>query len=1690
MVLSKIFRSLVPTKFFSLKRRKQHNASFPQQDSLLYRFLLDSPTQLFLRFDSLGKILQANTTFLSFCSFASAEEIVGSLWQDVILSEDHTTLHRVWNQCLSALGTPIPLSVRLRTTTNDLVYTEWEICALEISSNNTLEVYARGVKVLKNSFARDIERSTHLPHADLINLGNTIFWEANPDTLDFIYISTSVEKILGYSVEEWLQEPMFWANHIHPEEREEKIAFCKHASTLAQDHEFEYRFLKADGSVVWIKDIVSVQMVDGKPHLLRGIMTDITEQRQMEQSLKDSERRYRLLTENSFDLIAMHTPEGHYTYLSPVSTEILGYAPEELIGKNPYDNFHPDDIERIRNHSHIPALQGTTPLITYRFLHKNGEYRWLETSSKAIQSETGQVIGLQTVSRDVTDRMTITEQLLTTKQLLDTTNAIAHVGGWEYLIDTEELHWTTEVSHIYHLPTQKSVTLFTVLRYYHPEEITQVVKDFELLLMEGKEYDTERRLIAANGQEKWVRSTAKMEHRAGKPYRIIGTLQDITIEKRHRLRLEERERFICRILATSPDTVFIFDIIAESIVFITHQVQRDIGISAENAQTIRDQFHERIIHPDDIPVNIAHLQRLPHLADGEIDEVVYRMWNKETKQWRWFSFRATPFTRNSKDEVQNVLVISSDITHTKHVEEQLTKAHDQLKSLIAIIPVPINVTRMSDGKLLFNNAAFQKLFALPPNLEEQPPSTTLYKNKDEREHLQALLREHGTVEHYETVLLTTQAEERHVISSLMRIQFDDDEATLSALYDITERVKSELAIKESEERFRAIAEATPMMIWMADAQGKGHYFNQQWLDFVGVSPDEAHGIAMEAYAHPDDLPKIREAWASKALNPTGVSLTFRVRAANGKYRWILDTGKARLLPDGTLLGFIGASVDVHERILAEEAVRANERFVTGLINTMPGGAYIFDLQANKLTYGSPALTTILGYTPEEIQAIGSSFLERCLHPEDIPMIDSHIKNLLHTTLGTVTEFSYRFRHKQGHWIWLFDRKIVMEYDPVIGVASKVLGSVIEITNLKNAELELIQANERLTSLLTTVPFPIAVARISDGALIFYNEPFREFLHLPKDFTDTLPRTSYYARPEERQQILDQIKVSGRVDNIEIEMRTAQGGHKWGLVSAVVLNFQGEKAIFSAFNDITVQKNVQLQLEQNSQELQSIIDSMQDGLILMDTKQKITLANPALQRMFGYNEQELLTMSAFDLMPERFRTRHIQHLQPFIHQPFTQLHVDTARGLRADGTEFPIESSFASFKYGEQTMLLGILRDVTDIKQKEQHIAESEANLRAIMESSIQSFCLIDTHLTIKEINHLAVELGQIFLGKTLCVGDSLLDYISPEHKETFHNTAQRVLQGDVYSQEQQIPHTKGEMQWYDVMFVPTYNKQDEIVGITIAGIDISERKMALRVLEEMNEQLEERVEKRTQELVALNLEKDEFLGIAAHDLKNPLSGIFASAQLLDRHFPQEPKIQQLVKIIMEASTRMTDIITNLLDINRIETGTVRVNIHLIRPEILNSLVEGYHNRALEKGIILHYQPLEDKRIGIMADAQALHQIVDNLISNAVKYSPHWKNIWVRVLAATTAENASVVRIEVQDEGPGISAEDKKKLFGKFARLTAQPTGGENSTGLGLSIVKKLVEIQHGRVWCESESGKGATFIVEFLSATIPEANML
>ena len=226
-----------------------------------------------------------------------------------------------------------------------------------------------------------------------------------------------------------------------------------------------------------------------------------------------------------------------------------------------------------------------------------------------------------------------------------------------------------------------------------------------------------------------------------------------------------------------------------------------------------------------------------------------------------------------------------------------------------------------------------------------------------------------------------------------------------------------------------------------------------------------------------------------------------------------------------------------------------------------------------------------------------------------------------------------------------------------------------------------------------------------------------------------------------------------------------------------------------------------------------------------------------------------------------------------------------------------------------------------------------------------------------------------------------------------------------------------------------------------------------------------------QRLSKLIQEKDEFMKIAAHDLNNPLAGVLGYAELL-LLFPNHAAAEKTewTQGIRSLSQRMLDIIRNLLEVKRIEEGSAQFKQERCSAEtLLQGIIKDHTRSADRKRIKIVLNPASAPALAF-ADEGAVQQILDNLLSNAVKYSPLDTTVH-----CSCREQDDGIHIDIRDEGPGLSAEDQKKLFQKFAKLTPRPTAGENSNGLGLWIVQRMAQAMKGDMKCHSIEGQGCTF---------------
>lgn len=240
-----------------------------------------------------------------------------------------------------------------------------------------------------------------------------------------------------------------------------------------------------------------------------------------------------------------------------------------------------------------------------------------------------------------------------------------------------------------------------------------------------------------------------------------------------------------------------------------------------------------------------------------------------------------------------------------------------------------------------------------------------------------------------------------------------------------------------------------------------------------------------------------------------------------------------------------------------------------------------------------------------------------------------------------------------------------------------------------------------------------------------------------------------------------------------------------------------------------------------------------------------------------------------------------------------------------------------------------------------------------------------------------------------------------------------------------------------------------------------------------------------EQLREINQFKTELLGIASHDLKNPLNSIINIAKVMRSELEPDNFAHELSCQIYETSQHMLNLVLELLNSSVIETGRMELKKKFFDlQDIVSAIV--WQNRSLAdaKRQTIVYDIDPEGMYTIEGDGVKLRESMENLVSNAIKYSPAEATITI-----TLCRKEERILFAVRDQGPGLTDEDKSKLFGKFQRLSAQPTGGESSTGLGLYITRQIIDLHEGDIRVDSVLGEGCTFTIELPACDIPEDAM-
>ncbi|MFA4923841.1 MAG: PAS domain-containing sensor histidine kinase, partial [Ignavibacteriaceae bacterium] len=372
------------------------------------------------------------------------------------------------------------------------------------------------------------------------------------------------------------------------------------------------------------------------------------------------------------------------------------------------------------------------------------------------------------------------------------------------------------------------------------------------------------------------------------------------------------------------------------------------------------------------------------------------------------------------------------------------------------------------------------------------------------------------------------------------------------------------------------------------------------------------------------------------------------------------------------------------------------------------------------------------------------------------------------------------------------------------------------------------------------------------------------------------------------------------------------------------------------------------------------------------------------------------------------------------------------------------------------------RDITEHKHAEGSLQKERLLLRTVIDNIPDSIYCKDiagrkTLANVTELSYSGVKTEKEILGKTD------FDFYPKELAEGFFSDDQLVIQSGqpILNREEYLLDEKGEKQWLLTSKIPLKDEKGIILGLVGIGRNITARKCAELIIQQQNNQLLE-----------LNATKDKFFSIIAHDLRSPFQGFLAMTEMMTENI-DEFSPEELVKFITEmnqSAQNLYKLLQNLLDWAQLKKGSFSFTPEEFSlSKIVSENSEQINKRAIQKGItIINEVPQEQK---VFADERMTNSILGNLLSNAVKFTRKEGTVTIK---AKTISNG-MVEIAVQDTGVGISERVVNKLFKIDEKVGSKGTEGELSTGLGLLLCKEFVEKHGGKIWVESEEGKGSSF---------------
>ena len=680
-----------------------------------------------------------------------------------------------------------------------------------------------------------------------------------------------------------------------------------------------------------------------------------------------------------------------------------------------------------------------------------------------------------------------------------------------------------------------------------------------------------------------------------------------------------------------------------------------------------------------------------------------------------------------------------------------------------------------------------------------------------------------------------------------------------------------------------------------------------------------------------------------------------------------------------------------------------------------------------------------------------------------------------------------------------DRRLInvsLTISPIFSRSGKIVGASKIARDI--TEREKAREKEAYLAAIISSSADAIISKDLNGIITACNESAQRIFGYTAD--EFIGRPIHIIIPADRYQeeamILSKIRAGERIEHLET-VRVAKDGRKLDISLSISPIFNDAGAVIGiakVARDITEQKRLARELAEQQAYFRVTLSSIGDGVIACDADGRVTFINPSAEALTGWTAADAggrPLPEVFVIVDEKTR-QPANDISTVIHAGQVITLPNYSLLMHRDGTECPVDASAAPIRdvEGKPAGAVVVFRDATEARRTEEAIAEQREWFETTLESIGDAVIATDVQGRIAFMNPVAEHLTGWSLAKARgrsC--DEVFRIVNETTRRTVESPVSRVLAEGVIvglANHTILIAADDVERPIDDSGAPIRNRAGRIVGAVLVFRDIGERR---RIEVERRDAGAERERLLNAERAAradaerASRVKDEFVAMVSHELRTPLNAILGWTELMMQNPVDQEVVSRGLDVISRNTRLQAQLVSDLLDVSRIVSGTLRLTIERVDlVSLLHNVMETVQQAASGKNITLH-EEIEEEDISIAGDSARLHQIFWNLLWNAIKFTPENGRISVRV-----RRRATEVQVIVRDTGIGIRPELLPHIFDKFNQATRLSVNAAAGLGLGLSIVKHLVDLHGGTVKADSRGeGHGATFTVVIPAGALPEA---